>query len=274
MSQASALTPGASALLAVVPDDGSPLGNKRARETLRWGETRYWEARNELIDSGLIALGRGRGGSIRKIIEEVEVESVPVPVEATAHTADLVEAAGTALQREKDLYDPMLQVLKTEWANERRKQPVVVAITANQGSRSTGGTWSRPDLVSVEVRTYEYVPGKFLEVETFEVKPSNTIDVQAVYEALAHRRASSRSYVVLHVPDDKQNSLDLIIQEVRSVARSHGVGVVIAGEPDDYDTWEEVEEAQRVEPDPEKLNDFIDKQLDASSRKRIALALR
>jgi hypothetical protein len=34
--------------------------------------------------------------------------------------------------------------------------------------RLTGGRWTRPDLVSVAVRTYRYLPGKHMEVVTFE----------------------------------------------------------------------------------------------------------
>jgi hypothetical protein len=40
--------------------------------------------------------------------------------------------------------------------------------------------WSRPDIVSIEVRTFEFVPGKHLEIVTFEVKLANAVNVQAI----------------------------------------------------------------------------------------------
>jgi hypothetical protein len=98
--------------------------------------------------------------------------------------------------------------------------------------------------------------------------------VQAVYEALAHRRTATHSYVLLHVPSDQAVVLDEAIQNVRTVARSHGIGVVVAADPSDYSTWDEQEEAQRVEPDPERLNLFIDTQLSDKVKSRIARGLR
>jgi hypothetical protein len=68
-------------------------------------------------------------------------------------------------------------------------------ITALGGSRPDG-IWSRPDTTTVEIRTFEYVSGKHLDVNTFEIKSPDAVNVQAVYEALAHRRAATRSYVL------------------------------------------------------------------------------
>jgi hypothetical protein len=147
-------------------------------------------------------------------------------------------------------------------------------VTAQQGRRSTGGIWSRPDITSVEVRTFAYVPGKFLEVVTFEVKPAGVINVQAVYEALAHRRAATRAYVLFHVPADLRAQFQEVIDEISEVARAHGVGVVTAEDPGHYETWEERVEAQRVEPDPARLDEFISTQLSESAKSDISLRLR
>ena len=102
------------------------------------------------------------------------------------------------------------------------------------------------------MRTYRYLPGKYMEVVTFEVKPFDAIDVKAVYEALAHLRSSTHAYVILHVPngqDEQDESVKLTIDETCHVGRSHGVGVIVMGDPADWDTWDEKEEARRVEPD-------------------------
>lgn len=47
-----------------------------------------------------------------------------------------------------------------------------------------------------------------------------------------------------------------------------------AADPQDYDTWDELEEAKRVQPDPEKLNDFIAAQLTEPTRTLISRRLR
>lgn len=42
---------------------------------------------------------------------------------------------------------------------------------------------------------------------TFEVKPSDAIDVTAVYEVLAHLRSATHAYVIFHVPDDAEEAV-------------------------------------------------------------------
>jgi hypothetical protein len=55
--------------------------------------------------------------------------------------------------------------------------------------------------------------------------------------------------------------------------RAHGVGVITMGNPRAWDTWNELEEARRVEPDPERLDEFINVQLSQDAHDRIARAL-
>ena len=57
----------AATLWEVVPEDGSTIGNQRARTELGWkSERRYEAAKALLLATDEIALGRGRGGSIRR----------------------------------------------------------------------------------------------------------------------------------------------------------------------------------------------------------------
>lgn len=166
----------------------------------------------------------------------------------------------------------MTDVLRNDWAKDRRANFLSVENTARQGRQPTGGTWSRPDLVTVGIKTYAYVPGKFLELTTFEVKPADVVNVQAVYEALAHRRSAIHSYVLLHVPSTSAASLRETIDDVRGVARSHGIGLIVAGNAADYTTWEELEEAVRVEPDPDRLDTFVATQLSDLTKRARSLA--
>ena len=175
--------------------------------------------------------------------------------------------------REAGLYLPIQRTLTTFWAKERQIEPLAVEITAGQGRRVTGGRWTRPDLVSVAVRTYRHLPGKYMEVVTFEVKPFDAIDVTAVYEALAHLRSATHAYVMFHVPSEQEEVVKPVIEETCRVGRSHGVGVLKMGDPADWDTWEELEEARRCEPDPDRLDEFINVQLSQAAHERIARAL-
>lgn len=117
------------------------------------------------------------------------------------------------------------------------------------------------------------MPGKYMEVVTFEVRPSDAIAVTAVYEALAHLRSATHAYVIFHIPDEDAGSVQQTIEEARRVSRAHGVGLITIGDPRAWDTWNELDEARRVEPDPERLDEFISVQLSQAAHDRIARAL-
>lgn len=267
------LSPDEGALFQVVPPGGGTIGNQKARQQLGWDEERYWGARDALVDRGLIARGVGRGGTVYRVVQGPRAQEVTVSVPVTDST-DAASIAAAVIQREEGLYEPLSDVLRGAWARDRRSSLLAVEVVARQGRRSTGGTWSRPDIVTVEVLNLLYFPTKILEIVTFEVKPTDSIDVQCVYEALAHRRAATHAYVLLHVPAKGQASMSETLQAVLGVARSHGVGVVTFSVPGDYSTWEELAIAERAEPDPERLNAFIDTQLPESVKLRLARELR
>lgn len=253
------------ALLKLVPDDGTTIGNVMLKKKLHWRSGRYYDVRDSLVDSGYLVLGRGRGGSVRRNV----APAVPSDGEAISDSAEHI----IEVQREFDLYAPTRTVLAEEWARDHRTDPIAVEITALKGSR-LAGIWSKPDITSIQIRTFPYVPGKHLEVVTFEVKPVTAINVYAVYEALAHRRAATHSYVLLHIPPENADILENDIQGIAETARAHGIGVITVGDPAGYQSWEEREQALRVEPDPARLNEFIAGQLSEETREAIASRLR
>ncbi|MCB9199001.1 MAG: site-specific DNA-methyltransferase [Flavobacteriales bacterium] len=82
------LDPDEQALFDLVPADGSTIGNGKARKTLGWPEDRYDAARRSLLSKNLVATGRGRGGSLYRIVEtDLELVSPapgPKPVKPAA----------------------------------------------------------------------------------------------------------------------------------------------------------------------------------------------
>ncbi|WP_433270650.1 hypothetical protein ACQPZF_10370 [Actinosynnema sp. CS-041913] len=64
------------------------------------------------------------------------------------------------------------------------------------------------------------------------------------------------------------------VAAVAEAARAHGIGVITAADPGDYDTWEDHEDARRVEPDPERLNTFVVTHLNPATRDLISRRLR
>ena len=245
----------------------SPLMRALSLKDSWWTTDRYWAIRNRLIDQGLLEKWKGKGGSVRRSQRRTEGTLTP-PSDTPPETTN----ADPYLQ-ERSLYEPMLKVIKENWSVDYGFDDVVAEITA-QGGRRADGKWSRPDITLASSKMYPYVPGKQFDVITFEIKPTESVDVTAVYEALAHRRAAKRAYALLHVPEDRRQEYRDILEDIEQEARRVGVGVLLAGKPDDYETWEELVEAVSHEPDPQRLNDFLAKQVSDGFRDRIQRWLR
>ncbi|MEY4581494.1 MAG: hypothetical protein RL701_6197, partial [Pseudomonadota bacterium] len=155
-------------LLDLVPVDGTGIGNTRLMRELDWGEHEFWDVRNRLVDRGILEVGRGRGGSVRRI---AAVSSVVVPTPGTEPpppAKQLIEAIEHS--SEAELYPPIARVLEEKWTKDRRVESAIVQITAQQGRRATGGRWTRPDITVATLSTYPYVPGRHFDVVTFEIK--------------------------------------------------------------------------------------------------------
>lgn len=75
----SAVSRDAETLRAALPADGSAVGSQRVRADLAWTEfvVRYEDARDLLLATGDVALGSGRGGSIRRPPGEVGLREPP-----------------------------------------------------------------------------------------------------------------------------------------------------------------------------------------------------
>ncbi|HMW28828.1 MAG TPA: DNA methyltransferase [Plasticicumulans sp.] len=87
------------ALLALVPADGSSIGNTALRKALGVPEADYWAAQAALVADGTLLKGAGRGGSVRRAQIEAQPAVVPVtePVPAAVAVSPALsgdEAAG------------------------------------------------------------------------------------------------------------------------------------------------------------------------------------
>ena len=250
-----------SQLLEAVPENGTSIGNKALREKLEWDPDFYLAVRERLIDDAKLVLGRGKGGSVRRQFAE--------PPGMPGGTPDAREIEDRRFASEQHLYAPMLEVIRDRWIKEQRFNEVIVEDTSRGGSRADG-IWSRPDITLVASTTYTYVPNKHFDVVTFEVKHYEGLDVTAVYEALAHRRSATRSFVLVYVPEEKLPIFENpTLAEIADEARKRGVGFIVADDPQDYDTWEIREDAPNVIPDPARLDKFIRNQLSEGTRDEI-----
>jgi len=256
----------AALLLGMVPETGTNVGNLTLRQQLRTEVSRrgdeltdqdYWTLRDSLIDEGVIAQGRGKGGSVHR----VAIEAAPVPdggAELVGQQEQPVAEPGRIA--EANLYEPFHSAVKAGYVKENRIKRFISQITASQGRRATGGKWTRPDLTIVAVRSYQFTPGKRLEVITFEIKPDLDGALEGAYEALAHSAFAHRSYLAVDIrayADQDDIPDDRIVQE----CTRHGVGYLTFSDPANYDTYEIVCTARLNEPDPYEVDNFIRTQI-------------
>lgn len=257
------------ALIQKVKDLGGSAGNNRLMRELAWDEDEYWIIRDRVVDLGNLRRYRARGGAVAIVPPTLATVE---PVEHGERESQNFGQHQPVETAERDLYEPVATVLRGPWAKDSRFRHHVVEITASQGRRNTGGTWTRPDIVVAALRVFPFLPGKFFDLITFEIKPSWALNVTAIYEALAHRRAANQSYLWLHSTDleaDSEN-LDRLTEE----AERHGIGLIVATDPADYNSWDLRVAPSRVEPDPEALNEFIALQISDGAKDELAAWVR
>jgi hypothetical protein len=259
------LTEEEKALLGNVPETGSSIGNVSLIRALKWPETQYWEVRDKLLEKGMLEKGRGYGGSVHRIT----TDDAQSGVGTETGLPPILDSNVRRSEPENILYAPVAKELSEKWTKDNRLEDFVLDITAVQGGRDTGGTWSRPDIVVVSVVNLPFVPGKHLDVTSFEIKPWNQLDVTAVYEALAHLRAVTRSFVFLHVPIESENDVKVSVETIFDECNRQGIGLIVAEDPGDYGTWDIRAQALRRETDPVRLNDFVAQQLSPESKQKI-----
>jgi len=247
-------------LLSLVPPVGETIGNGALRDQLRekiqdqgddLNDQEYWLLRNALIEEGAIEQGRGRGGSVHRVEEEI--------------------VEGPAPRAEAALYEPFLKAVTEGYAPANRIKRYVAEITAAQGRRMTGGKWTRPDVTLLAVRAFSFVPGKRLEVITFEVKPSLDQALDGVFEALAHSAFAHLAFLAVKIGgDDDELPDDRIFQECKRL----GVGYITFEDPADYNTFDVEISASIKEPDPYEVDKFITTQISDDKQNELRELLR
>lgn len=245
----------------LVPADGTRIGNvtllpkfrEAAKKKLKINATEedYWTVRNALIGNGALDKGRGRGGSVYRLTNRQ-----PKP-----------KAKRGKKIREAALYPDVGQYIEKMWVKDNSINQFVLETTASQGKRKTGGKWTQPDLALVAVKSYAFIPGKVLDLVTFEVKPANEYRIEGVFETAAHSRFSHKSYLIIYMPDGdpETDEFDRVLRE----CERFGLGLVTFTKPDDPSSYETLQEAERRNPDPSDVNGFVSSQISQANQARI-----
>lgn len=232
-------------------------GNKMLRGRLACSDDDYWRIHRELFDEGKITKGRGKGGSVQLVLSESDMPAEPTQVTAMPE-----------VEREIDLYERCLKALQEGWLKERSYDESIARVTAMQGRKKTGGTWSRPDITFVGVIRAEHYPQDQVEYVTFEVKRTDDTSVMGVYEALSHQKSASHSYVMFCCTQYEFETHEQY-RRIMSAASEHGIGVILLEDVNDPDSWNEWLEARRCVPSPSSVDRFISDGFAEDEKKRI-----
>ena len=221
---------------------GGHAGNIALRNELEWDEERYWVVRDLALAQDRIVRGRGKGGAVWLLEEEDEQEEQRAP--------------------ERDLYKPALVTIQNNWIGQSNYDDCIAKVTAHRGRTWTGGTWTRPDIAVLAVTSYKYPPNRIFEIITFEIKPGDRVSVNGVFEALSHQQFSHRSFVLYCLPQsDDEQELDLESHpegtRILQTARKYGIGVIVATDVTDWETWYTYLEPEYKLPDPEQSDLFV-----------------
>jgi len=236
-------------ILARLPRDGSFVSNNKIYEPLSMTPEEFAAIQAEMIDEGMVVIGRGRYGRTARV-QEGNDNGILYDSDAELGVAD-----------ESELYDPVKAYFDRKWKRNYEPSPpnlYISEITAKQYPRI--GITSIPDLSILTIMNYDFVPGNILELITIEVKKYGDLTLSAVYEAASMMVVCHRSYLVFEwVQDEDFLRSDSNAEYILTEAKRFGIGLVQM-RPIDDGSWEfkTVLEPKLNNPEYGELNSFIE----------------
>ena len=184
-------------------------------------------------------------------------------VDASDSSTEQSAASTQEFINEASLYQPFLETIRGDWAKTNSIRDFVCEITAHQGRRDTGGQWTRPDVTFIAVRTYPFIPGKKLEVITFEIKPIGCYGIEGVFETASHSVIANKSYLALHVPQGFDESK---LERIERRVEHFRIGLMTFVDPTSLETFNTIIEPAHHVLDPALTSDFVNLQLNDDNK--------
>ena len=257
-------------LYELTPPDGKSIGNSSLRDLLKaafphdeFTQDDYFDLRNSLRMDGKLERGRGKGGSVHRVL----TAGPAAEGSSAAAAGEVAEPVEPPSPAEADLYEPFRRAVEKGYVLDNDLRPWVCEITASQGRRNTGGKWTRPDVALVAMQTFPYVPNKVFQVITFEIKPDLGTALDGVFEAAAHSAFAHRSYLAF--PDSEEYNDNPLYDRISEECARFGLGLILFEDVKNWDTYDFQVAAKYREPDPQAVNDFIKNQISEKNREEI-----
>lgn len=250
-------------LLRLLPRDGGSIPNRAALAMLskRLGnpiasET-YFQARDSLLNKGLVGRVRGQGGSIYLIAD----------TPSTAPEPDELTDGGIP---ERELMAPLHTALRTSFRATldlpRDAPDPIIEDISTRGPKK--GVWARPDFVFVSVSKFAVLPGAHVDVHVFELKNEEGAGVRAVHEALAQARFANFAHLVWYLPEGSHREPEL--EELVTHCALHGVGFC---RMKTLGALEVLQDAKRTATTPLEVDGFLESRLSRENRTALRHAI-
>jgi hypothetical protein len=215
-------------IIELLPEDGSPVVNRVMRTMVARdlevavSPELYFAALDYLASKKRIGRSRGQGGGV-------------FLAQPAAGKPDELKIKDS--WSEAKLMGPLECYLREHFVKTLDLPSGSTWITANASSAGPKtGQWSRPDFISVSVMRFQLLPGRDVQVHSFELKTETAGTVQAVHEALAQTRFTHFGHLVWHLPFGSKDEVRLA--DVTAQCETHGIGLILIRHPDELQTWE------------------------------------
>lgn len=157
---------------------------------------------------------------------------------------------------EEDYYDSILEMLNSFYRDAIKKSgDYIISKTARKDTK-IAGRWTRPDFTVVSSRKFPYIRENEFDIITFEVKRPVDCEAIAVFEALAHNSAATRSYVFFPITEGDLSS-NPQGDRIREECVRHGIGLFLVKDRFKLNESHIFIESQRRPLNPEKCSQFL-----------------
>jgi hypothetical protein len=252
------LSADATHLLEILPPSGR-ITNQTGVKITGWDYERLVAAKFELRNAGLIEIKKGWGGPFGRLPTSASVGPPPTSAQAGS---------------ESELYLPLADWIRGEFLPDdfdSEKDLFEVTVSANKRPASVG-IFEVPDIISLSLKKYRYVPTVHMEVVSFEVKrAADAFSAYGIFEAISHSKFAHRSYYCFEWLDEAfEKRADY--QRIEQEATAHGIGLLRCRFVDDQKKdvhVDELLEGRYLDPQPSVLNSLIDSFFEERVKKRI-----
>jgi len=190
-------------LLALVPEDGSPVGNAALKQAfvaaaatagLKTSDTLFEQIKDGLVTVGALVKGKGRGGSVRRLLAEelggFDLEAQDAPTAATA--AAKAAKPGKAKTAPRAPAGEAAQILSYRHPEKRKNNPEVGMVTPDTDPDAPRTVWQHDPHLDPTLSWTGKAERLSFEVDTVSLHVHERIDPMSILAAVRKDQAKGR----------------------------------------------------------------------------------